>query len=351
MSLITASGASAAVEVGSNCLGANTPGAGYTLVPTAQMSENPLALTAPSAGVVTRWKSLSGISMSIPERLKVMRPGNSPKSFSVVGESNYQNVAPGPNSFATRIPVQAGDRFGLYSPPPDGNSIYCGTGNPGDKIGYVEYDLRREAGAEFSELAGAAVPVVAVIEPDKDGDGYGDESQDGCPQSAAYQESCPTITLDSFPIVLKRSVLVLVGASEASWVRVFGQVGWRPRHKGGALVSKTKRADHIGKGVIVGLSGGTALAKPGEVAPFNVKLPKSVTRHLSQMTPKQVVKGTITAQATDLAGRVVEHTITIRLHGRGAIHSAGAPLSAGTAANRDIRRRACRPPAVATLPG
>jgi hypothetical protein len=320
MSLITASGASAAVEVGSNCLGGNTPGPGYTLVPTVRVSGNPLPLAAPSAGVVTGWESNSGISTSIPERLKVMRPGNSPKSFSVVGESRYQDVAPGPNAFETRIPVQAGDRFGLYSPPPDGNSIYCGTGNPADRMGYVEYDLRPEAGAEFSEFAAADVPVVAVIEPDRDGDGYGDETQDGCPQSAAFHGPCPTITLDTFPIVLKRSVLVLVSASESSWVQVFGQVGWKPRHKGGALASKTpgKPGDQISTGVIIGLSGGTTLAKSGEVTPYNVKLPKSVIRHLSDISPKQVVKGTITARTTDLAGRVTEHTITIRLHGQKA---------------------------------
>jgi hypothetical protein len=247
-----------------------------------------------------------------------MRPGGSPKSFTVVGESSYQDIAPGPNAFETRIPVQAGDRFGLYSPPPDGNSIYCGTGNPADKMGFVEYDLRREKSAEFSAIAGADVPVVAVIEPDRDGDGYGDETQDGCPQSAAYQGPCPTIALDAFPIVLKRSVLVLVSASESSSVQVFGQVGWKPRHKGGALASKTldKPGDHMSTGVVIGLSGGTTLVKPGEVTPYNVKLPKSVIRHLSDISPKQVVKGTITARTTDLAGRVADHTIPIRLHGQ-----------------------------------
>ena len=75
--------------------------------------------------------------------------------------------------------------------------------------------------------------------------------------------------------------------------------------------------------MIVGLSGGRTLVKPGETIPYNVKLPKSVLRHLSQISPKQVVKGTITAQTDDLAGRTVEHTITIRLHGRGPVHSAG----------------------------
>jgi hypothetical protein len=262
---------------------------------------------------------------TVVDRLKVLRATGIPKSFAVVGESAYQHIAPGQNSFPTRIPVQADDHLGLYGAVDGGGIVYCGTGDAGDRLGYVERDLSPQTTAEFSEIGSAVLAVSAVIEPDRDGDGYGDETQDGCPQSAAYQGPCPTITLGTFPIVLKRSVLVLVSTSEASWVRVFGQVGWRPRHKGGALVSKTKESgDHVSKGVIVGLSGGTTLAKPGEVTPFNVKLPKSVVRHLSQMPPKQLVKGTITAQTTDLAGRVTEHTLPIRLHGRGPVRSAGA---------------------------
>ena len=70
--------------------------------------------------------------------------------------------------------------------------------------------------------------------------------------------------------------------------------------------------------MIVGLSGGTTLVKAGEVTSYNVKLPKAVIRHLADISPKQVVKGTITARTTDLAGRVTDHTITIRLHGRKA---------------------------------
>ena len=70
--------------------------------------------------------------------------------------------------------------------------------------------------------------------------------------------------------------------------------------------------------MIVGLGGGTTLVKSGEVTPYNVKLPKSAIRHLGDISAKQVVKGTITARTTDLAGRVTDHTIAIRLHGRKA---------------------------------
>ena len=322
--LIASASATAAVQIGSNCAGANNGGDDTTSVQLARASTDLSPIAAPSAGIITGWSSNSALPTAVVDRLKVLRAANPPKSFTVVGESAYQHVAPGPNSFPARIPVQAGDRLGLYGAIDEGGIVYCGTGDGGDRLGYVERDLSLETTAEFSEISNAVLAVSAVIEPDRDGDGYGDETQDKCPQSAAYQGPCPTITLSSFPIVLKRSVLVLVGASESSSVQVFGQVGWRPRHKGGALASKTpKPAGHLNKGVIVGLSGGTTTVKPGEVTPYNVKLPKSVLRHLSQISPKQVVKGTITALTTDLAGQTVEHTITIRLHGREQVHSAG----------------------------
>lgn len=322
LALIAAPAASASIEVGNNCVGNNVTEPNFTIVPLAQASSNPLPAAAPGAGVVTKWRSKSAYAQSFLDRLEVLRATGAQHSFVSVGESAYENIATGQNAFDTRIPVQAGDRFGLFASYPNGGGLFCSTGDSTDQMGIFHGATGGGMPAAFSELPGVAVAVSAVVEPDRDGDGYGDETQDGCPQSAAYQGPCPTISLDSFPIVLKRSVLVLVSASEASSVHVFGQVGWKPRHNGGALVSKTQKpGGHISTGVIVGLSGGTTTVKPGEVTPFNIKLPKSVMLHLSHMSPKQVVKGTITAQTTDLAGRVTEHTITIRLHGRGASRS------------------------------
>ncbi|HKT83319.1 MAG TPA: hypothetical protein VJQ84_05725 [Solirubrobacterales bacterium] len=296
------------------------------MVPEARAAGDGLPLTAPADGVVTAWKINSAHPLPVPEWPAAFRSTDKAGTFQVVGEGTEILVSQGLNVFPTRVPVRAGDRFGLIATG-ENSPLYCFTGNTGD----VTWSFRGGVGPgsihTFAAGTEVLVPLVAVIEPDRDGDGYGDETQDGCPQSAAYQGPCPTISLDSFPIVLKRSVLVLVSASESSSVQVFGQVGWRPRHKGGALASKTpkKPGDHVSTGVVVGLSGGTTLVKPGETVPYNVKLPKSVLRHLSQLTPKQVVKATLTARTTDLAGRTVDHTITIRLHGRGPLHPAGAP--------------------------
>jgi hypothetical protein len=297
---------------------------GATLFPLAVSPNNSLAIDVQQAGVATRWRVRSpGIDVHT-EKLKVFRSVFGANRVQVIAESNLENVTDGHESFGIRIPVQASDRFGVTGKPGEG-AIACIPGRTDDIAGEFFGEGPLGSSQSFNEDEGAQAAVSAVIEPDRDGDGYGDETQDGCPQSAAYQGPCPTITLDTFPIVLKRSVLVLVSTSEASSVQVFGQVGWKPRHKGGALASKTTKnaGHHLSTGVIVGLSGGTTMAKPGEVTPYNVKLPKSVIRHLDQISPKQVVKGTITAQTTDLAGRLTEHTITIRLHGRGPVRSAG----------------------------
>lgn len=315
LALVAAPGASASVEVGDKCAG-NEANEAFSLVPEVRAAGDGLPLTAPADGVVTAWKINSAHSAPVPEWPAAFRSDKA-GTFQVVGEGTEILVSQGLNVFPARVPVRAGDRFGLIATG-ENSPLYCFTGSTGD----VTWSFRGGIGPgsihTFAAGGEVLVPLVAVIEPDKDGDGYGDETQDGCPQSAAYQGPCPAISLDSFPIVLKRSVLVLVGASESASVQVFGQVGWRPRHKGGALASKQtkKPGGHGSAGVTIGLSGGMTTVRPGEVTPFNVKLPKSVLSHLGQISPKRVVKGTITARTTDLAGRITEHTIAIRLHGR-----------------------------------
>lgn len=325
LALVAAPGAPAATEVGDECMGSGAGGP-FTLVPEARSTEGPLPLSAPTDGVVTAWKVNSAQPEPVPEVMAAFRPTGTAGTFQVVGESSEESVKQGANDFSTRIPVHAGDRFGPVAVGEEG-ALGCATGNNADHTWVFNGAVGVGATHLFHASVDERVALVAVIEPDRDGDGYGDETQDECPQSAAYQGPCPTITLGSYPIVLKRSLLLLVSASEASSVLVFGQVGWRPRHKGGALASKTPKqpGKHMSKGVIVGLGGGTTLVKPGEITPFNVKLPKSVLRHLGQIPPKRVIKGTITARTTDLAGQAVERTITIRLHGRGRPHSAGTP--------------------------
>jgi hypothetical protein len=315
--MIGVSSASAATEVGDDCV-ANTQEGIYTLVPIKRVSPSALPLTAPVSGVVTSWKVNSDVSDAVPEQMRVLRPTGNPNEFLTVGESTEQTVVKGVNVFPTRIPVQAGDHFGVFGTVQD--VVYCQPTDPGDEAAFFLISAAVGSVHTFTPSTGVRIAMIAVIEPDKDGDSYGDETQDKCPQSAAYQGPCPTITLEAFPIALKRSVLVLVSASEATPVQIFGQVSWKPRHRGGALASKTSEpGGHKSAGVIAGLSGGTQTVKPGEVARFNVKLPKSVKRQLRQVPRGKSLKGTITARTTDLAGRVTDRVINVRLRGQETI--------------------------------
>jgi hypothetical protein len=314
IALVSVPSASAATEAGDDCV-ANTKEGIYTLVPLQRVSPSAIPLTAPVSGVVTSWKVNSGVSEGTPEQMRVLRPTGAPNEFLTVGESAEQTVVQGANVFPTRIPVQAGDHFGVFGTVQD--VVFCGGADPGDTAGAFLISASVGSAHVFTPTTNVRIPMIAVIEPDKDGDGYGDETQDQCPQSAAYQGPCPAISLDAFPIVLKRSVLVLVSSSSESSVQVFGQVGLRQRPKGGARASKTKKPDDLkSTGVVVGLAGGTQTLKLGEIGRFNVPLPKSVKRQLSQTPRGKSVKGTLTARTTDLTGKVVDRTIAIRLRGQ-----------------------------------
>ncbi len=317
IALTAVSAAGAATEVGDECVGNSNSGP-FTMIPEAHASGGGLQLAAPTGGVVTEWKVNSALAETVPEFMAAFRPTGQAGTFQVIGESDQEDIKPGLNVFPTRIPVHAGDRFGPV-PVGEESPVFCATTDTGDRA----WSFRGSVGVGSIHTYAAGVetrvPLVAVIEPDGDGDGYGDESQDKCPQSAAYQGPCPTITLEAFPVALKRSVLVLVSASETTQVQVFGQVSWKPRHRGGALASKTRKTNnHKSAGITVGLLGDTQIVKPGEVARFNIKLPKTVKRQLRQVPSSKSLKGTITARTVDLASRVTDRVINIHLRGQEA---------------------------------
>lgn len=315
MALIAVPPASAAIEIGNTC----TADIGHENATQLQLAKAPgeaAPITVPApGGIVTAWRTRLVPTPTVSLQLmRVFRATGNSNEFTNVAETSYEVISQGTHTYETRIPVQAGDRFGAWGP---FGALTCTTGNPADSLGTFTGDATLGSTHTFVASAGERVAVSAIVEPDADSDGYGDETQDRCPEKAALQTPCPTISLEAFPIVLKRSVLVLVSASSESSVQVFGQVSWKPRHKGGALASKrSKPGDHISTGVIVGLTGGTQTVKPGEIARFNVKLPKSVKRQLKQIPSGKSLKGTITAQTTDLAGRVAERTVSIRLRGQ-----------------------------------
>jgi hypothetical protein len=306
-SLVGAAGATAATEVGSNCI-ANAAQPGGTVVPISYAPGQPLPIAAPSGGVVTKWKSQVIPGAALPQQLKVFRPAGAPNVFTAVGDSTFGTVNGGTtNAFDTQLSVQAGDRFGLHGPGPTSGGLYCNTGNAADVMGQFLGAVPFGTTQAFPEQAGAQPAVAVVIEPDADNDGFGDETQDKCPQSAALQTECPVITLTTTGFVGKGLAQILVSASSAATVSVSGTVNVPKKRK--------KGKGKAGKSALVRINGGTQGVTPGVIAKFTLILPQQVKAALQRLPRKRFLTLTATASATDVAGRPSSSTVKVKLRG------------------------------------
>ena len=263
--------ASAATRVGNDCSAPFTGPVNSVLIQLANASSS-LPIESP-AGVVTQWRVTSSIPAS--QRLKVVAPTGPKNEYRLVGESEEQAILPTENVFDARIPVPAGARFGLYAPGPVPNGpLFCNAVDPGDLMGSHSGDLLVTDGpVVFQQVVGNyRVPVSAVVEPDVDGDGYGDETQDGCPQSAASRAECPQIALDVFPVVGKSSVTLIVIADHPAPVTVTGT------------------APTIGRAIKRKLTirGGTQTVVPDRLFRFKLRFPSKLKSALTGAAGEEV---------------------------------------------------------------
>jgi hypothetical protein len=157
---------------------------------------------APSDGVVVRWRVLNAESGPYTLRVVSFLPGSSGgvyRTYRVLHSSATESVtAPaGPlfpkiSSFQTRLPIPAGAYLGLGKPP--GRNF--GFQASGGSATYSQVDNVGDGLAASGETHNGTFLYDADIEPDVDGDGYGDVTQDSCPTSAAIHEGpCPVVTV------------------------------------------------------------------------------------------------------------------------------------------------------------
>jgi hypothetical protein len=302
LSIIGTGTASAATEFGSNCTANRAvEGASYSFV---QLLQNGSQAAAPSSGVITKWKiNLIGeVPFTVPTQLKVFRPTANASQFQVVGESTSQSVASGANTFETRIPIQAGDHLGLFGSSSIG-TLYCAESpeseNPGNVMGIFAGNPSPGSSATLlgaeSELL---VPAVAVIEPDADNDGYGDETQDQCPQSAATQAACPVVTLSVSATAKKKLVTLLITGPVAANVTVKGVVS-------------------LGKGKKAKLKGGTKAVTPGAFTKFKLKFTSALIKRLKELPPSKKLTLKVTSSAPNVVGAPTKKVIRVKLKGQG----------------------------------
>ncbi len=146
---------------------------------------------APSAGVITSWRFQADAS---PPQLKfkVGRPAvgadfTTAANFTVIGESALVTpVASSLNIYAAQIPVLAGDVIGLHT-------LTAGNCRRFD-TSYTQHDSSGDVlpptMGTFARTPDLQLNVSAILEPDADGDGFGDETQDQCPTDASTQGPC-----------------------------------------------------------------------------------------------------------------------------------------------------------------
>jgi hypothetical protein len=247
--------------------------------------------------VVTKWQvRLIEIPEIVPTKMAIFRPTADPKSFTAAGETPTVFVSSGLNTFNTRIPVQAGDRIGTSGAIP-GGALLCLTSSPSDVVGIgfapVVGSLFSVLGEQDEVLTG----VLATVEPDADGDGFGDETQDQCPQSAAIQTLCPAVVLDAFALPGKGFATVLVASSTEAPITVNGTVSL-PKGK-----AKLKKA--------------TKKVKAGQIGKFKLKFPGKLKSTLSDLPSGKSLTLKVTASATNVAGTVSKDKAKLKLKATG----------------------------------
>lgn len=193
LTLLVPAGASAATTVGSSlpeftgdtleCLDAG----GCTLVPTT-IAGTPVVV--PFDGVIVGWAGR--VPAGAPSvDLRVLRPS---AAGTFTGAGSLNSLTPSADSRiarSTRMPVKAGDLIGVDLA-------------NGEEIGIVDHSSFDSGSHTFAPRLGATetrAPTStdtddyealfkAVLEPDVDGDGWGDETQDRCPELAESQTFC-----------------------------------------------------------------------------------------------------------------------------------------------------------------
>lgn len=156
--------------------------------------------TATSSGVVTSFSMMAPVFNPGSVALRTAHEGPD-NTYTITGASETHALAPGRlNTFLIRIPITTGDVIALHVPKEIVGSVGCDfPGNAGDEVrwrsGTVSDDpVGTTIATDQAEGPQFRLNVSARIEPDADGDGYGDLTQDGCPALNSRQDCTPPNT-------------------------------------------------------------------------------------------------------------------------------------------------------------
>ena len=154
-------------------------------------------VASPLTGVLVRWRMLGNAS-GAPFEVRVLRPTPGGEYTGVGTGTPEVPVGDGPTTFATRLPIQAGDLLGLDIP---GSANWLFGTAPAAGASYGKFDPALADGSTGSPpgfSSGIEVEFNGDVESDADRDVFGDETQDKCLGTTGSFSGCPnTFLLDS----------------------------------------------------------------------------------------------------------------------------------------------------------
>ncbi len=232
-------------------------------------------------GVITSWSVRKALGTL---QLRVLR--NRPGEF-VADELHATNINVSDEengngddivrTFVTHMRVEAGDYIGAVAD--SGSKLGYLAGSPGDQnfeVNAVDADVTSTNPETTYE------PLISArVEPDADNDGYGDESEDDCPSSAATHGACLVVADPEFPrFVAKVSTAatskVALGSKSATFK---GGKAYITLRNANAVRVKGKLKLKLGKKVVG--SKAYALAA-GATGTIKVKLAKAARKRIAR---------------------------------------------------------------------
>jgi hypothetical protein len=191
--LASASTTRAAITVGQTAPG--ECGEGYRGVQ--HSTGGPPGYVIPFDGVVTSFAAPG--APGSPTKLLLLTPVAG-DSYNVAAKSDFGTFeTPGVQGFETRLPAKAGQHIGVY-----GMVCVFAASFMGDAVGFLGTVPEPDQGSTHAfpvSMTPLRLSVSATVEPDADGDGFGDESQDCAPGDPTRAEDCapPDTTIISGP--------------------------------------------------------------------------------------------------------------------------------------------------------
>jgi hypothetical protein len=223
--------------------------------------QDPQIQASPIDGVVVKFRLKSQTTNPVTFRVARLTP-QGPNTMLATGGAVGPTVAlKGDQSieeFASSVPIKAGDHLAL-----EGDVISAQYANDGGKRHYI-YGPKLVEGQgprAQSDTSSRQLLLQAVVEPDSDKDGKGDESQDQCPTDPSTAGTCPNpdttrpsltglaLAPGSFRAALTGSALasraplgtrIFFTLSETAQVTFGVEKGTIGRRVGGRCVKKTR---------------------------------------------------------------------------------------------------------------